>query len=134
MQGPPIQGQESVPTFPSLPLFSLQLEEERDRADGYLRQSVMYLQSPQKSVQDAAIRLTGEPKTLRVPCCPTAAGSQPQQQDSAQWLWYPDYASELPATLSHPCFCALYMAQPCQGEEDMWPGWQHWCWGAVPLG
>ncbi|RMC01110.1 hypothetical protein DUI87_22376 [Hirundo rustica rustica] len=38
------------------------LEEERDRADGYLRQSVMYLQSPQKSMREAAIRLIGEPK------------------------------------------------------------------------
>nr|XP_030114433.3 uncharacterized protein LOC100223460 isoform X3 [Taeniopygia guttata] len=33
------------------------LQEDRDRADGYLRQSVMYLQSPQKSVREAAIRL-----------------------------------------------------------------------------
>lgn len=62
MQGPPIQGEESVPTLPSVPLCSLQLEEERDRADGYLRQSVMYLQSPQKSIREAATRLTGEPK------------------------------------------------------------------------
>ncbi|RMB97062.1 hypothetical protein DUI87_26345 [Hirundo rustica rustica] len=38
------------------------LEEERDRADRYLRQSVMYLQSPQKSMREAAIRLIGEPK------------------------------------------------------------------------
>lgn len=62
MQGLPIQGEGSVPTLPSVPLFSLQLEEERDRADRYLRQSVMYLQSPQKSVREAAVRLTGEPK------------------------------------------------------------------------
>ncbi|XP_053859999.1 uncharacterized protein LOC128822329 [Vidua macroura] len=34
------------------------LEEDRDRADGYLRQSVMYLQSPHKSMREAAIRLT----------------------------------------------------------------------------
>uniref|UniRef100_A0A803W7G0 Maestro heat like repeat family member 6 n=1 Tax=Ficedula albicollis TaxID=59894 RepID=A0A803W7G0_FICAL len=34
------------------------LKEERDRADGYLRQSVMYLQSPQKSIREAAMRLT----------------------------------------------------------------------------
>lgn len=62
VQGPPIQGEESVPTLPSAPLFSLQLEEERDRADEYLRQSVMHLQSPQKAMREAAIRLTGEPK------------------------------------------------------------------------
>ncbi|XP_068032064.1 maestro heat-like repeat-containing protein family member 6 [Anomalospiza imberbis] len=34
------------------------LEEDRDRADGYLRQAVMYLQSPQKSMREAAIRIT----------------------------------------------------------------------------
>ncbi|TRZ11356.1 hypothetical protein HGM15179_015753 [Zosterops borbonicus] len=48
------------------------LEEERDRADGYLRQSVMYLQSPQKSMREAAIRLTG----LTDPC--STADPKPQ--------------------------------------------------------
>ncbi|KAL2293878.1 hypothetical protein Nmel_007576, partial [Mimus melanotis] len=45
------------------------LEEERDRADGYLRQSVMYLQSPQKSIREAAIRLTGMTKNFSPPIC-----------------------------------------------------------------
>lgn len=43
-----------------VPLYFLQMEEERDKADEYLRQSVMYLQSPQKSIRDVAIRLTGK--------------------------------------------------------------------------
>lgn len=62
MQGRPVQGEESMSTHPSIPLCSLQLQEDRDREHGYLCQSVMYLQSPQKSVREAAIRLTREPK------------------------------------------------------------------------
>lgn len=128
MQGPPIQGEESVPTLPSVPLCSLQLEEERDRADGYLRQSVMYLQSPQKSIREAATRLTGEPKPPGSLAALLQLGPGPSsgtQPSGCGTLTMPQDSLPPSPTLGP---CALYMAQPCQGEEDMRPGLQHWCW------
>ncbi|XP_066045327.1 LOW QUALITY PROTEIN: maestro heat-like repeat-containing protein family member 7 [Chamaea fasciata] len=54
------------------------LEEDRSRAPENLRQALLYLESPQEPVREAAVRCIGEPQARGfVPPCPTAAGSRP---------------------------------------------------------
>ncbi|XP_032939022.1 uncharacterized protein LOC117008986 [Catharus ustulatus] len=67
----PGKGAEPAPTLPCR--RSLQLAEDRSRAAEHLRQAVPYLQSPQESLQAAAIRFMGEP---RLPPRPAAARPQ----------------------------------------------------------
>ena len=44
-----------------IPLCSLQLAQDRSRAEEYVDQSLLYLQDAQASLRDAAVRFIGEP-------------------------------------------------------------------------
>ena len=120
-----------------------------------MQQSLLYLRSPQESMREAAIRFLGEPQPPGGPSLPhcslapgpaaaPAAGIGPVAVEPRLPNAGPGRPrgalppSPTPATLSHPCPWASRWgkpwAQPCQGEEGVWPGWQGWCGGALPLG
>ena len=48
-----------------IPLCSLQLVQDRSRAEEYLNQSLPYLEDAQAPLREAAVRFIGEPQPLR---------------------------------------------------------------------
>ncbi|XP_054685483.1 maestro heat-like repeat-containing protein family member 6 [Grus americana] len=98
------------------------LTEPSSRADEYLLQSLLYLQSPQESIREAAVRFIAQP--------------QPQllrrQQESALWLWNTDYTMWSPRVFLPPSpspALGTPRAQPCQGQESV----QRGCRGEAAL-
>ena len=88
MRAVPGKGPEPAPTLPCC--CSLQLTEDDTRVANYLRQALQYLQSPQESMREAAIRFIGE---LGLPPRPTAAWLQPYQ---LPWQRHPGPAPQSP--------------------------------------
>ena len=94
--------------------FSLQLVQDRSRAEEYLDQSLPYLRDAQASVQEAAVRLIGEPQP---PVRLWAAWPQPPplrwQRGAALGLPEPRLPCAGPGPPSAPLPTPVGLVAPC---------------------
>ncbi|RLV63745.1 hypothetical protein DV515_00017955 [Chloebia gouldiae] len=111
-QGAPGPGAEPAPTLPSC--RSLQLADDSSRAAEHLHRALLYLESPQEPLREAALRFMGE--------LPARAPSLPHSS-SAPAL------PTAPAVLSGPGASG----SPLPRQEGVWPPGRQRRWqGAVP--